>query len=161
MRILSSKLALVAALAGALSLSGCSSDSGPNQTGGTLVGAALGGLVGSQFGGRGGGQLAAVAIGTLAGAAIGSSIGKQLDDNDRRRMREAEARAYTAPLREPIVWNNPDNGHRGTVTPTRDGHRQDGSYCREFDSDIVVGGKHEHGYGTACQQPDGSWKIVS
>jgi surface antigen len=160
MRILSLKLATAAAFAGALALSGCSSDAGPNQTGGTLVGAALGGLVGSQFG-HGGGQLAATAIGTLAGAAIGSNIGKNLDDNDRRRMREAEARAYTAPLKEPIVWNNPDNGHSGTVTPVRDGHRQNGEYCREFDSDIMVGGKHEHGYGTACQQPDGSWKIVS
>jgi surface antigen len=160
MRTHSSKLAIAAAFAGALALSGCSSDAGPNQTGGALFGAALGGLVGSQFG-HGDTRLAMTAMGTLAGAAIGSNIGKQLDDNDRRRMREAEARAYTAPLKEPIVWNNPDNGHSGTVIPLRDGHRQDGSYCREFESDIVVGGKHEHGYGTACQQPDGSWKIIS
>jgi surface antigen len=155
----STKMIMAAALAGPLMLSGCTSDSGPNQTGGTLVGAALGGLVGSQFG-HGGGRLAMTAIGTLAGAAIGSNIGKQLDDNDRRRMREAEARAYTAPINEPIVWNNPDNGHSGTVKPVRDGHRGD-EYCREFESDIAVGGKHEKGYGTACQQPDGSWKIVS
>lgn len=31
-------------------------------------------------------------------------------------------------------------------------------YCREYQSDVRVGNRIEHGYGTACQQPDGSWK---
>lgn len=36
----------------------------------------------------------------------------------------------------------------------------DEEYCREFTQIIEVGGRKEEGYGTACQQPDGSWKIV-
>ena len=36
----------------------------------------------------------------------------------------------------------------------------DDEYCREFTQTIEVGGKKEEGYGTACQQPDGSWKVV-
>lgn len=156
-----SRKAVVGALvASTLALSGCASDAGPNQTGGALLGAGLGALVGSQFG-HGDGRAAATAIGALAGAAIGSNVGKRLDDVDRMRMREAEQRAYNAPLNEPIVWNNPNTGHSGTVTPTREGRRPSGEYCREFQSDINVGGQREKGYGTACRQADGSWKIVS
>ena len=69
--------------------------------------------------------------------------------------------AYAAPMNETIIWNNPNNGHSGTITPVRDGRRGGGEYCREFQSEINVGGQREKGYGTACQQPDGSWKIVS
>ncbi|MBY0458639.1 MAG: hypothetical protein K2V38_14970, partial [Gemmataceae bacterium] len=35
-----------------------------------------------------------------------------------------------------------------------------GSYCREFQSSGVVAGRMEQLYGTACQQPDGSWRVV-
>jgi hypothetical protein len=34
-------------------------------------------------------------------------------------------------------------------------------YCREYTKTIRVGGHRESGYGTACEQPDGSWMIVS
>lgn len=34
-------------------------------------------------------------------------------------------------------------------------------YCREFTKDIIVGGRVQQGYGTACQQPDGSWQVVN
>lgn len=33
------------------------------------------------------------------------------------------------------------------------------SYCREFNRDIVVGGRMQNGYGTACMQPDGAWQV--
>ena len=157
-RIKSSRPAVIMALAASLSLSACAE--GNNQTGATLLGAGLGGLLGAQFGG-GDGQLAMTALGTLAGAAIGSSVGKRMDQVDRMKMRDAETRAYGAPIGEAIIWNNPDTGNRGSVTPVRDGRSQRGEYCREFQSEIVVGGERERGFGRACQQPDGSWKIVS
>jgi len=157
MQVKKLNVAAVLAVASALTLGGCAE--GNNRTGATLIGAGLGGLLGSQFG-SGGGQLAMTALGTVAGAAIGSSIGKRMDEVDRMRMREAEQRAYAAPLNETIIWNNPKTGNSGTVTPVRDGRRQSGEYCREFQSEIVVGGQREKGYGTACQQPDGSWKIM-
>lgn len=158
LRTKSSKLAVILAAAASLSLSACAE--GNNQTGATLLGAGLGGLLGAQFGG-GDGRLAMTALGTLAGAAIGSSVGKRMDEVDRMRMREAEQRAYSAPLGEAIIWNNERTGHRGSVTPVRDGRSQRGEYCREFQSEIIVGGERERGFGRACQQPDGSWKIVS
>jgi hypothetical protein len=35
------------------------------------------------------------------------------------------------------------------------------SYCREFQSTIVVEGRQQQAFGTACLQPDGSWQIVN
>ena len=35
-----------------------------------------------------------------------------------------------------------------------------GAYCREYQQEIVVGGRVQQGYGRACRQPDGSWKVV-
>ena len=33
------------------------------------------------------------------------------------------------------------------------------SYCREVIMDVVIGGVEQQAYGTACREPDGSWKI--
>ena len=152
----------IPALAAALSLGGCANDQrGNREVGGTLMGAAIGGFLGSLIG-KGNGRLAATAIGTLAGAAIGNSVGRQLDEKDRMMIRNAEYQAYSAPLQEEIVWNNSDSGNYGSITPIRDRTRPgDSAYCREFQSEIVVGGEPQQAYGTACRQPDGSWKIVN
>jgi surface antigen len=138
---------------------GCSQQSGPNETGGTLVGAAAGGLIGSQFG-SGSGKLAATGLGVLLGGLLGNKIGKSMDDNDKRRAMQAQQAAYVAPVGQQIVWNNPDNGHSGAITPVRDGRDQNGYYCREFQTTVTIGGQPQQAYGRACQQPDGSWKVV-
>ena len=36
-----------------------------------------------------------------------------------------------------------------------------GQYCREYQSTVSVGGVPQPSYGTACQQPDGSWRVVN
>jgi hypothetical protein len=36
-----------------------------------------------------------------------------------------------------------------------------GQYCREYQAQVVVGGVARPSYGTACQQPDGSWRVVN
>lgn len=36
---------------------------------------------------------------------------------------------------------------------------QAGEYCREYTRTIYIGGRAENGYGTACMQPDGDWKV--
>jgi len=33
--------------------------------------------------------------------------------------------------------------------------------CREFQNTVTVGGTQQQAHGTTCQQPDGSWQIVS
>lgn len=144
-----------------VALTGCQTlqGAGTKQTVGAGSGALIGGILGSKVGG-GNGQLWATGAGVLIGALIGSEIGKSLDAADRQQMSHATYQAYDAPVGEPITWNNPNTGNHGTVVATKDGYTPSGSYCREYQQTIYVGGKQETGYGQACQQPDGSWKIV-
>jgi surface antigen len=128
------------------------------QTVGTLGGAAGGGLLGSQIGG-GSGKLAATAIGTLVGALAGKELGGYLQGNDQQTAVQAEQSSVSR--NEPIQWTNPETGHRGTIEPTRTYQNQTGQTCREYQHTVYVGGRAEQAHGTACQQPDGTWRIVS
>jgi surface antigen len=144
----------------ALILAACE-DAGQKETAGTVIGGVAGAVLGSQVG-SGSGRIVATAIGTLAGAMIGSEIGKSLDRADQLAMAEAEQKAHTAPIGEKIVWNNPDSGHSGSVTPIRDGRNaQNNAYCREYQTTVLIDGEEQAAFGRACQQPDGSWKVVS
>ena len=149
-------LVVVLALASACTTDGI----GPKQGFGTLGGAAVGGLLGSRVGG-GSGKLAATAAGTLLGAFLGSEIGSSLDRADQQYAAGAINQAYAAPIGQQIVWNNPESGNHGVVTPTRDGYQPGtNAYCREYTQTVTVGGRTQQAFGQACQQPDGSWKIV-
>ncbi len=153
------KLFPVAALA--VALAACTNDAGQKQTVGTILGGVGGAVAGAQFG-SGSGRLAATAVGTLLGAYLGSEVGSSLDRADTVLANDAESRAHTAQVGQTIDWNNPDTGNSGTVTPVRDGtNSQTGAYCREYQTTVTVGGETQDAFGTACQQPDGSWKIVS
>ena len=168
------KLILSTALVAGLGLAGCAGSGYNNtydntgNTGGGLnkqqigtgVGAVVGGLAGSQFGG-GKGQLVGTGVGVLLGALVGSSVGSSLDKADIAYMQQAQSRAYSAPIGQSIAWNNPQSGNSGTYTPLRDGRTSTGSYCREYQQTIYVGGRQETATGQACQQSDGSWKIIS
>ena len=130
------------------------------QSTGTAIGALAGGAIGAHFG-KGGGKLLATGIGMMAGAVIGSEIGKQLDDYDRRLMQNTSQQALEfSPSGQEVAWKNPDSGHYGSITPVRTIRRSDNSYCREYQQKIVIGGREEKAYGTACRQPDGQWQIV-
>ena len=153
-----SRTLLFAALA--VGLAACQTGGGQKQSAGTLLGAGLGALAGSQIG-SGRGQLVAVALGTLGGAFLGNSIGQSLDRAARAFVRQADDRAQTAPLGEPVTWRNPDSGNYGSVVATREGvNNATGEYCREYQKSVTVAGQTEQAYGTACRQPDGSWKIL-
>lgn len=152
------RLAMIVALA--LIVAACANVGGPKQIGGGLLGGGLGALAGSQIG-SGRGQLAAVAIGTLLGAFVGSEAGKSLDRADQLFAQQTMQRSLeTTRSGSTSSWANPDNGHFGTVTPTRTFQTADGRYCREFQGTVTIGGKTEQAYGNACRGPDGSWQIV-
>lgn len=142
-------------------LAACAEGTGSSgQQGGAVIGALAGGVLGSTFG-EGSGKTAATIGGALLGMWAGSHIGASLTRQDQVYHNTATQQAYQAPLGESISWNNPESGHSGTVTPTREGRTNTGRYCREFQQSITVDGKTERAYGTACQQPDGSWQIVN
>ncbi len=150
--------------AGALSLTllaGCqTTDAGTKQTVGAIGGAVLGGFLGSKVGG-GSGQLIATGAGAVLGGLLGSSVGKSLDDVDRVMMeRTSQASLEHTKAGSTSTWSNPDTGNSGSVTPTKTYQASSGEYCREYRQTIVVGGKEEEAFGTACRQPDGTWKIT-
>ncbi len=132
----------------------------PKQTAGTVAGAAAGGLLGAQIG-DGRRQLAATAAGTLIGALVGGEIGKSLDRADRTAAAQTTHAALEYnPTGSASTWRNPDSGHYGTVTPTRTYQTTAGYDCREFRHEVVLNGRPEVVYGTACRQPDGTWRVV-
>jgi surface antigen len=155
------KLRAISIVVLSLALAACESDRGPKEVGGALVGAAVGGLLGSQIGG-GRGQLAAVAAGTLLGAYLGTEVGRSLDRADRLHAeRAAQHSLETTRSGTASRWVNPDNGHAGSFTPLNSYRSADGLDCRDYDQVITVEGRSQTARGTACRQPDGSWRIVN
>jgi len=160
------KRVIPAALAALVALSGCATYQGPQEQAGMVIGGILGGVVASEVFGRGGGgrhhayyprhaPTAAIIAGTMAGAAIGGAVGRSMDDVDRLKT---AATLETVRTGVSSTWRNPDTGAEYAVTPTKTFDTASGP-CREYTIDAVIGGKKEKVYGTACRQPDGSWKI--
>lgn len=126
---------------------------------GTLLGGVGGALVGSAVTNN---STVGVAIGTLAGAYIGRDIGRKMDKADQQKMYQTtQAALETGVSGNAAQWTNPDTGNSGSVTPQPAFNNADGQYCREYQQTVTIAGKAETAYGTACRQPDGSWKIVN
>ncbi|MCE2926541.1 MAG: glycine zipper 2TM domain-containing protein [Rickettsiales bacterium] len=127
---------------------------------GTLAGAIGGGIIGSNIG-SGKGAIAGTIAGTLLGGALGSSIGASLDKADMVMYDQTSQRALNNSQNgQTLPWKNPQTGNSGTITPTNYFKNDAGEYCREYTQTIVIGGKREQGRGTACREPDGTWRIV-
>ena len=149
------------ALAAMISLSACVTDQGQKQTLGTLIGAGLGGLAGSQIG-SGSGQLAAVGAGVLLGGLLGSEVGKSLDKADQAYLaNNAQRTLESTPTGMSSNWVNPDSGNYGSLTPSTPYATASGQPCREYHSTVTIDGQTEDVYGTACREPDGSWRFVN
>lgn len=147
-------IALVAIL-----LTGCAMiDQNPK----TAIGAAGGGTLGGLIAAAAGGSPTAIAASVIGGILVGGVVGNLLDERDKRLAAEAGQRALeTAPSGHAVAWANPDSGHSGTVTPTKTYQTASGTYCREYQTTVVIEGKQDKAHGTACRQADGSWKIVN
>ncbi len=151
---------LTAAIATSLLLGACAENGQfDSQTLGPVMGGLAGGFLGSQFG-EGSGKTAMAIAGALAGAWAGSKIAQGMTAQDRGYYDRAASQAASAPVGKTVTWYSPESGAQGTITPTRDGRADSGEYCREYQQTITVGGKTQKAYGTACRQPDGSWKVI-
>jgi surface antigen len=117
---------------------------GNKTTIGTLAGAAGGGLLGSQFG-SGSGKTAATIAGVVGGGVLGNQVGQRLDSEDCAAQQRAAAgrRQRTAEQRS-AAYHDPDSGRA----------------CREVQSTAFIHGERQVVTGTACREPDGSWKMV-
>ncbi len=139
-----------------MTLAGCA-QTGVKQGLGAFGGAVAGGVIGNAVGHSG----AAVAAGAVIGAFVGGSIGAQLDAADQRAAQNAAYQALdSGQAGAPVTWRNPDSGHYGEVTPGPS-YRVNSYSCRDYTQTIYIDGKPEMARGTACKQPDGTWKPVS
>jgi hypothetical protein len=91
--------------------------------------------------------------------AITVALLNTLNESQQRAHENAQILATTAPIGQQITWA--DQNAQGYVVATRDGTSTAGRYCREFQQTVMIGGRTEQAYGTACQQPDGSWQVTS
>ena len=128
--------------------------------------AVLGGVIGAGAG-AGIAALAGASPGWIVASAVmgglvGGVVGKKLDDRDKRMAAEAATRAFEQNRTgQASVWQNPDSGNSGSITPTKTYQLANGHYCREYKQTIMVGGEQHQAYGTACREADGTWKIQS
>jgi surface antigen len=127
------KLRFVAPIVGLMLVTGCAGDAGPSGPG-----------------------RAAPIVPTVAAI-------KSMDDADRAFMTEQFAKAMDhAMTNHTVTWTNPSSGNQVQVTPTRTYQPENNNrYCREFTQSISEKGQGPATRGTACQQSDGSWQIVS
>jgi surface antigen len=134
---------------------------GNKQGTGTIVGAVTGGVAGAAIaGGKGSRGVAGAAIGAVVGGIVGNEIGRQLDERDRQMAAAAEYQAleYGQPG-APTPWDNPESQHRGQIVPGKP-YQQGNLFCRPYTHTIYIGGRPQTARGTACRQPDGTWKAV-
>ncbi len=124
---------------------------------GAILGAAAGGYAGSRIG-NGKGNIAATAAGALLGLLVGGGIGRSMDQVDQDCIGQTLEQAED---NRSVRWRNPDSGTNYRITPTKTYSVSDGRYCREYTTEATIGGKTQRTYGTACRQPDGSWKLGS
>lgn len=83
-------------------------------------------------------------IGLVVGGILGYAINNANHQNDISYDRD-----YGRPARNRDVY------------PATDSYRQNDRSClqeREYQTTVIVGGREVDAYGTACLQPDGSWK---
>jgi surface antigen len=155
-RAMTFRIIIVASLG--LGLAGCSSDPGPKEVGGTLVGAGAGALIGNAIGG--GNSAAGAVAGAAIGGMIGNRIGAAMDDEDKRRAYAAQMQALdSGPSGAPVAWRNPDSGRYGSVVPGP-AYQANGMNCRQFTHTIYIDSKPQTARGTACKNPDGTWSPV-
>ena len=131
---------------------------GPKTAIGGATGAAAGGLIGHAAGGG----AAGIVGGVLLGGLLGGAIGNALDQRDQQLAMDAAQNSFeNSRTGSQSAWRNPDSGNSGTITPTRTYESSGGQYCREYQQTVTVGGETQEAFGTACREPDGSWRVVN
>jgi surface antigen len=149
----------IVAVALCLGLAACGPEGPSKADTGTVVGAVAGGVIGNQFA-RGGGRVAATVAGAFIGGVVGSEIGRSMDREDRRLAREAELEALDrGPSGVGRPWRNPDTGRYGEVIPEQP-YRRGGLDCRDYVHTVYIDGRPQAMRGTACRNPDGTWRAV-
>lgn len=139
---------------------------------GVIAGALIGGILGNMIGNsnnrgyRGYRRNNNAAGATIAGVVLGGTAGALLTRNMTCEDQSYAYRSYYDGLnaRRPdsyYRWQNPRTGNRGDFYVEEYYRGPRGGECADFSQTIWINGRPEEATGVACQQPDGTWAIVS
>ncbi len=151
----------------------------------TIAGAVIGGVIGGQFGNDGDDRAIGAVAGALLGGAAGASVGQRGCDEQGYYQPGYDQGYYntsgygpgydgaydtddsyyddafeTAAPYQQVRWDDPRTGRYGYVQPADWYQDEYGNDCREFEQEIYIDGRRQVATGTACREPDGSWRIV-
>ncbi len=150
----SMRISIVAAAAGALFLSACSGGSGIVT--GAIPGANTGRVVGSAVA-SGEGE---PAVGPVEGGLMGAEVGRSLSDADRKIALKAEYEALEyGRAGQPTEWRSRSGEVSGKIE-VGSVSQVNSLDCREYTHNISFGGRMRVVKGTACREPNGTWRIV-
>jgi surface antigen len=121
---------------------------------GAVMGGVIGGVIGNQAAGRDKRTIGTIA-GSLIGLVVGKEIGRSMDNADAQCTNQALERA---PDGQAITWDNPNTGHRYSVTPYETYRQDDGRYCRKYRAAVNAGSNTKYYGETACRTVDGVWE---
>jgi len=151
---------LFCALFLAVFLAACVHDDGSvnRRDVGMIAGAAGGAVAGNAIGGDNQtARVLGIITGALVGGAVGGYLGSRWDNYDRM---QAALAMDVNPDQQAAIWRNPNNNAQSQFTPTRTFYQNNNTPCRDFTTTVTIDGRQETGRGTACRQPDGSWRIT-
>ncbi len=123
--------------------------------GGTL-GWATGAVLGSTVD-KNDGRSAAIVGSADIGVLVGGAIGQYMDSVDQNCV--GQILEHTPDGRS-IGWRNSDNDFAYLVTPKAAFQTGDGRTCRNYVTEVWIDNQQQQASGTACRQPDGSWKVT-
>ena len=128
---------------------------------GVIVGALIGGILGNSVA-SGGARGGATVAGVIAGGALGAALTRNLDCDDRSYAYKSYYDAFNAGRPNArYQWRNPRSGHYGDFLVRDYYNDPDGFRCANYTQQIFIQGRPQAASGRACQQPDGTWAIVS
>ena len=130
-----------------------------NSNNGNIIGALIGAILAYELGKDSSNKKAWIGLGLIGGWQFGGHYIKLTQRGQQLHSYTAYSSLEHLPDNSTNTWNNPNSGNSGNFT-VRNTNVYNGSPCREFTQTIYVGGRAQQGYGTACRQADGSWKII-
>jgi surface antigen len=130
--------------------------------GAVLIGAAGALLLAGCVGAPGGPVPAAgVPPGAVAGGVTDAGLDRALKGEDLSLARGAQYRALEyGRTGRPVAWRNEASGHSGEVV-AGPGATVNALDCRDYSHTVRLDGRRRTVRGTACRQPNGTWRVVS
>lgn len=136
-------VAVIAAVASALAIGGCSYQLASLVSGGDADSTPTG------------------SIAHASAASVHAVNGSGLADGDLAYARAAASDVLgRAPKDSSVPWQNPQTGARGNIMPLNTAYSEGGLPCRDFLASYVHGAAQDWLQGAACRTEGGTWQVT-